>query len=330
MSRCRFLSIIWIVLLLFSQTGTQVKAAPSFNAYDLIDGVNQLRAQYGLAPYQVNSILMGTAQGQSDWQASIGDVTHDGPGGSRPRDRAIAAGYGGGGTVFISENIAGGIGLTVAKVISWWQGDELHLNTMLGPNYKDAGAGIANSGGFVYITLDVGYYIGGSGNPPAPTLFPGTPAPYINPVQTVTPAADGSIIIVVQSGQALWSIAIAYGVTTAYIKELNGLTSDDIYVGQKLIIRLAFTPTPTGRVTPVVITNTPRPTQKPTATFVPPTLTPTLDLTQLPSPSAQAIKPGMNQAGKISLDPLLIGIIAVGVFGLILTIVGSALKRKDQ
>ena len=50
------------------------------NAYELIDAVNSLRAKNGLPAYSVNSILMSVAQSHSDYQASIGSVTHYGPG----------------------------------------------------------------------------------------------------------------------------------------------------------------------------------------------------------------------------------------------------------
>src|SRR4030042_6620801 len=97
-------SLILAVLLDNSTPGS----AQAGDAYSLIDAVNNLRAANGLPAYQVNSILMAVAQGHSDYQAAIGQVTHTGAGGTRPRDRAAAAGYGGGGTVFFSEKIGGG------------------------------------------------------------------------------------------------------------------------------------------------------------------------------------------------------------------------------
>lgn len=65
--------------------------------------------------FYVNKALMASAQAHSDYQAEIGQVTHSGQGGSRPRDRAIAFGYGGGATVYVSENIAGGMNMSAAE-----------------------------------------------------------------------------------------------------------------------------------------------------------------------------------------------------------------------
>jgi len=105
--------IAWIPCFIFlvMLTGlysNSAQARPTNSAYDVIAAVNQLRAANGLPPYQVNGSLMAAAQSHSEYMAANGIVSHTGSGGSRPRDRAIAAGYGGGNQVYVSENIAGG------------------------------------------------------------------------------------------------------------------------------------------------------------------------------------------------------------------------------
>ena len=92
-------------LLLFSTLGlsspnpmakpTKTPKAGS-SASEVISLVNQLRTTNGLPPYQVNAALMASAQGHSNYQASIRTITHTGAGGSDPKGRAAAAGYGGG------------------------------------------------------------------------------------------------------------------------------------------------------------------------------------------------------------------------------------------
>ena len=59
-----------------------------------------------------------------------------------------------------------------------------------------------------------------------------------------TPDQSGAVYHIVQEGQALWQIAIAYKVKINDIKTLNNLTSDVIYPGQKLLIMHAATLTP--------------------------------------------------------------------------------------
>ncbi len=156
-----------------------------------------------------------------------------------------------------------------------------------------------------------------------------TPAStYVSPVITSTPSADGAIIHVVQYGQTLYSIAEAYGVTIDQIKALNNLTSNDIYVGNKLIIRLGNTATATGLPTNTP-TRTPRPTH--TATRIPSTRTPTrtptvLDETQAALAQAgQLPKTGSNLT---RLDPMLLVIAGLAVVGVGMMVIGSLLKKR--
>lgn len=304
-----------------------VQPAPLASAAELIQLVNQLRAANGLPPYQVNRALMAAAQAHSEYQASIGSVTHTGAGGTRPRDRAVAAGYGGGATVFISENIAGGRGLTPQQAVQWWQGDSLHINTMLSSNYQDVGAGVAEADGVVYYTLDVGYVAGSAAPPPAEapggTAPPGGGAPtataqVIIPVQVATPRPDGSIVHVVQPGQALWNIAAAYKVSLADLLALNGLKESSlIYPGDKILVRAAQatstpSPTPTTTRPPTSIS---RPTRTPT---------PSPEATQSPSPSLALATVPPSAPGA---DPLLLAIGVLMAIGVGLILLGTWLKR---
>lgn len=329
----RILECLAIVLLLASVAlqGSSMKGrAQAGDPYSLIDAVNGLRAANGLPAYQVNNLLMSIAQAHSDYQAAIGQVTHIGAGGTRPRDRAVAAGYGGGGTFFISENICGGVDYSVDNAINCWLQDDPHIQTMLGANYREIGAGVAESDGFVYYTIDAAY-VAGSGNyvPPA-TSQPGGPTalPYYA-VLTTTPNSDGSIVHNVMAGQNLTLIAKAYGMTVDELKQLNHLTSDAIYVGDILIIRLANTPGPTS-----TSTGTSTPTRAPTATRKP---------TRTPSPTASppATAPAtliaesaLVDGSQSSADPLgtvlVIAIIVMAVGGAILMVLGSLLKRSPK
>jgi len=323
------LSMLLMMILLSLFGNFTRSSAQAGDPYSLIDAVNNLRAANGLSPLQINSILMSTAQGHSDYQAAIGQVTHTGAGGTRPRDRAAAAGYGGGGTFFISENIAGGNDLSVAGVISMWQGDDPHIQTMLGANYQDIGAGVSVSNGFVYYTIDVAYGAGGSSYIPPATITPGGPTPIpIYLVQTATPKPDGSVVHTVLSGQNLEKIAIAYGLTVAEIKAMNNLTSDVIYVGDKLVIQLANTPGPTSTTT---ATNTPTraatSTRNPTRTPTPPSTPVVTSVTTQADPTQTgASQPASDPLGNI----LVIAIIGLAAGGLILMIIGSFMKRSTK
>lgn len=308
------------------------------DVYSVISLVNQVRATYGLPAYSINNALMSAAQSHSNYQASIGNVTHTGAGGSRPVDRAMTAGYGGGLKVYVSENIYGGRGATAQQVVNWWQGDSIHLNTLINSSYTDVGAGVAVGGEVNYYTLDVGYV---SGSPANPGLTPGsystlpsgsTPkatVPVFIPIQTATPGADGAIIHVVQSGQALWNIAAAYDVTLDDILALNDLTKDSyIFPGEKILVKAGTssstqsleteeTPelkTPTSLATPIQTTP-----KQPLPSMIP------LEQTS----SVSSTPTGQNPADAESNSDYILIIIGVLVLvGTLLITAGSVVGKK--
>jgi LysM repeat protein len=349
-------TLIFCVVLIFITGNIQSVSAQAGDAWNLIASVNSLRASYGLPPFEVNSSLMAAAQAQSDWQMQIGSWSHSGPGGSRPHNRAIAAGYGGGAQIYVTENVAVGVNLSPHKAVyEIWQ-DGIHLEAMISSRYRDVGAGVAISGDTVYYTLVVGYIIGQAGtsspaNTPEVTPLAGaTTEPTRNPIQPIqiaTQSPDGSIQHAVESGQVLIKIAEAYGIPLRELQSLNGLNDDAvIYPGDKLIIKPPFTPTPTedSEVTP---TETPNNAEGEPITTTPefkrPTRTPRPIVTEIEDPLAIAMleTPELNQAGSSdSLSPsedvnpdekpdyLLITIAVLAFTGSTLLVAGNVLKGR--
>lgn len=325
--------------------------------WQLISEVNALRASYGLSPYEVDNALMAAAQSHSEYQAQIGTWTHSGQGGSRPHDRAIAAGYGGGAQVYVSENVATGVDLSPATTVyQMWQ-DAVHLETMISTSYRHIGAGVAVAeDGSVYYTIDVGYIAGDPGQGPAPqptaapTLPGGTPAPTalaLVPIAVATQGADGSIMHVVQYGQFLENIAKAYGIPLAELLEKNYLNQESvIYPGDKLLIQPSTTPNPllsetekpaqAGSSTPSDSpVRTPAPTSQPK--LPPPTplsveATPVaLGAVQEPAnlTTITPVKAALAQPAESSRTPdyLLVIVLVLAVSGGGLIALGSAVRR---
>jgi uncharacterized protein YkwD len=264
-------------------------AAPA-NGYDLVNAVNSLRAANGLPPYNINSILMTIAQNQADYLASTGGVYgHIGAGGTRPYQRALAAGYSVAGDLsmggLFSENWAASS--SVQSAVNSWMGDATHRETMLSSDLADIGGGIASGGGMNYYVIDAGLSTGSkapssssTGGGTAVVIVSGTPVsqePTIAMVIVNTPDQSGIIYYTVLPGQTLSQIAMAYKTTVNQIKLYNNLTSDTIYAGQKLFIAKAGTLTPTlpsATATRDLSTFTPLPTlivqtDTPTATETP-------------------------------------------------------------
>lgn len=307
-----------VVLSIPSVSKAESAAAPDFSdtPYDLINAVNALRASNGLPAYSINSILMYAAQNHADFMAVTGNVTHTGAGGSSVTDRLLAAGYPLAGDIslggFRSENIiSGSEDMSAQSAVDAWTGDAPHLNTMLSPNLTEIGAGVAVADGRVYYVIDCARPTT-SGAPQAvtPAVGGGSAVPgagaVIYPVVVSTPNVDGNVVHEVRSGQSLWQIAIDYGVKIDDIKRLNNLVDNNIYPGDKLLIKKEVAPptaSPTESPTLEAITPTNAPIA--TATLVQPTET------ILPSPVVSSSAPIQNK----SIMSIAIGIIALALLG---------------
>jgi hypothetical protein len=295
----------WSGAIFFQGTQPAGAAPRSQTASELIAAVNQFRAGYGMDPLTVDPILMLVSQRQNDYSISIGQITHYGPDGSRPRDQAIAAGYGGGSTVFVSQNIVMGTGLSPEEAVEIWTGDEPHLNTMIGQYYRDVGAAVGERDGMVYYTLMTGYVAGGfSARSTVPVAQPAQPVYVPPPIIVATAQADGSVVHVVQPGQVLWAIADAYGVRIQDVVVLNGLGMNQVlYPGDELTIQPALTPSPTVTSTASPsATPTPRPSPAPTQG------TPETSSIEVPA------SPDRSQAmGRTALILVWVGVVAIGI-----------------
>lgn len=313
----RLVAILPILLMLLLPAGARAESlhrpAYQMTVYDLINAVNALRVAYGLAPYSINSTLMFTAQNQADFMASIGQVTHSGPGGITLTQRLLAAGYPLSGDLalggFRAENItSGNEGMLAESAINGWMRDAPHQNTMLSPNLTEIGAGVAVANGRVYLVIDAarpinapnvffeGTSVVGSG-----TIVSALEAP-ISPVIQSTPNASGEVFHEVQYGQSLWQLAISYGVKIDDIKRLNGLFDNSIYPGNKLLIKIQDTPT----AAPPTVTAVPVTTVAPTATST---------NTPLPSSTATAVPVAPIDQSSNNVRTWAIGIIVLSIVG---------------
>jgi len=289
--------------------------------YDLVGAVNALRASNGLPLYNVNSTLMTIAQNQADYLLSTGGANgHIGPGGTLPYQRALNAGYSVAGSIppgLFSENWDENS--SIQGAITAWQGDSAHRIALYSTNLFDIGGGVASGNGMNYYVIDTGASTG-SKSPSSSTsnstssassssVASGTAVSQsqVIPAAIVsTPDEAGKVYHVVQPGQALWQIAIAYKVKINDIMSLNHLASNVIYPGQKLLILQTGTATP--------ISPTPRPTLD-LATFTP---LPTLEiLTETATSTATATPvPIVQERGEVPVvgGIILAALIAAGLF----------------
>ena len=291
--------ILFLALMLGLVGVPRVTYAQSETPYDLIEEVNNLRALHGLEAYQVDPWLMAYAQEHSEYQARMQSGTHLHSDGKLPWE------------IGIQENVAGGEEgyVAVAVVVYEIWVDWGHRHILTGYTKGEIGAGMARGdNGQVYYTVDIRPAKG------EPTVVPelGTPAP-LRPYVTNTPDTDGAIFHVVGPGEALWSIAISYGVKVDDIRRLNGIPGDStvIQVGQKLLIRTdsAVTAAPMDTTSPVAT----RMVAKPTLTV---TKNKTPTDTAVPSPSMTSV-PTSTASGFLKYDKSMIGVV-----GLVIAAIG--------
>ncbi|GAB4399526.1 MAG: hypothetical protein OHK0052_23050 [Anaerolineales bacterium] len=147
----------------------------------------------------------------------------------------------------------------------------------------------------------------------AAPLTPQASEPAAVPVSLATPAADGSIVHIVQQGQTLWAVAAIYQIPLDDLLILNGLNQNSfVFPGDKLIIRPPYTPTPTLSPTPAPPTPTRTPTVTPTP---PPTYTPAPTFTPTNTPTfIETVSPQRKiAAGWVALLALVL-LLLVGIF----------------
>ena len=264
-----FAPLILFLLAVFIRPASIVRAgepaAPleqsgSVSRYDLILAMNTVRVSYGLPPLIEDPIVNAVAQATAEVMAAnqmswhIGDV----------RGRIAAAGYGGGSTVWATENFAVGMTMSIDQIMLVWA-DPDHMRPAVTPAYCHVGAGVAKAdNGSIYYVLQAAYVSGSAcGANTYPEGSPGgggtisTVPQIIIPVKVATPDIDGKVYHEVKSGQSFWSIAVAYKVTIADIEFWNNITRDQpLFPGQQLFIPSSdtegfATPTPVGMVVPV-------------------------------------------------------------------------------
>lgn len=320
MHRSLFVSLVLFSLVCFALAQPGSAYAQVSSAADLINTVNEMRASYGLSPYQTDGGLASIAQAHSDYMASIGVFTHTRKDGSGPADDGITA-----------ENIGGGLNASPHYIVYTQWADDLHTKTIVGFTEGLAGAGVAVKDGVVYYTLDVKNTGLVNTNPQAqPVNNPGSTSPQptqapVSAMQTVTPADDGSIIHVIQSGQTLWNVAIAYGVKIIDLAALNpGISVENpvVYPGQKIVVRMASTPTPS-----LIPSQTPLPpTKTPKLTFTPRlTRTITTEPTVTPPPLLPEV-PSLGSKDSRSLGIVVIAVSVLGLLAILITMIRGGQK----
>ncbi len=140
-----------------SPTAGPASAPPSAVVADLLNRINALRAQNGLAPYRLNDQLTAAAQRHSQDMANTGNISPTGSDGSTASQRIRESGYGEG----CCENIFGGLAGAAGDAVQYWMENPGPRDNLLNPQFLDAGIGVATSGTGTYYTVTFGSGPGG-------------------------------------------------------------------------------------------------------------------------------------------------------------------------
>jgi LysM repeat protein/uncharacterized protein YkwD len=233
---------------------SQSQAAPSaqVTAFDLIIAMNTLRVSHGLPALVEDPIINAVAQSTAKTMAANQMSWHIG----NVSGRLAAAGYGGGSTVWATENFAVG-NLSIDQIMVIWS-DASHMIPAVNPAYCNIGAGVARaSNGRNYYVLQAAYTSAkscGEYVSPGGTTPEGGISQWIVPVEIATPDDEGKVYHIVEAGQSFWAIAIAYQITIQDLEIWNNLSREStLQVGQRLFIpgpdtEGYSTPTPVGMI----------------------------------------------------------------------------------
>jgi uncharacterized protein YkwD len=109
-------------------------------AIEMLNAVNALRREEGLAPVELCATLGYAATQYAETMAAHQWLKHEGPDGSRPIDRVRAVGYD---APTVSENIATGFS-TASATLRAFMVSASHRATILGADHRFAGFGTAD------------------------------------------------------------------------------------------------------------------------------------------------------------------------------------------
>lgn len=118
---------------------------------DIIDGINNVRANYGMSALTANKKLNKAAQGHSNNMANHNCLSHT-LGNSDMTQRIKNAGYN---YRSCAENIAYTYHTDAEEVVNMWVNSQGHFDNILG-NYRHIGVGVTRRGSTVFYTTVFG------------------------------------------------------------------------------------------------------------------------------------------------------------------------------
>jgi uncharacterized protein YkwD/LysM repeat protein len=335
-----FKALLFSVVIVINISPTQAYAQDISPVDQLIGYINAYRESKGLGILTPNPHLMAAAQAQADYLAKTYNIDKGGDGriGDRqtsPKDRAYQYGYAPWEQYDVVENwIYLNKEYPLDKVVTndWWRQEYDQKNFLdgWGNTNKDIGVGIAQQGSVIFYIIDIGYTFASAGMIMS-TNEAGEVFSY-TPVLTSTPNPDGSIIHIVKEGESLLLIALSYNVPLQTIREFNGFITQGVIIvpGQQIVIRKSFSDTSTGQAK-ITTTNQPSSTATTAPSFTPrPPMTVTPSQSPIPLTATPTPTPKPSFISQVSLGGVGLFILFLGVVGLVIMLLISNSRLKNQ
>jgi hypothetical protein len=335
-----FKLLVFLIVIAINIFPNLAYAQDSSPVDQLIGYVNAYRESKGLGILTPNPHLMAAAQAQADYLAKTYNIDKGGDGsigdrGTSPKDRAFQYGYAPWEQYDVVENwIVLNKDYPLENVLTndWWRKEYQQKNFLdgWGNTNKDIGVGIAQQGSVVFYIVDIGYTYDSAGMIMS-TNEAGEVFSY-TPVLTSTPNPDGSIIHIVKEAENLLLIALSYNVPLQTIREYNGFTTQGVIIfpGQQIVIRKSFADTSTGQAN-ITTTGQPVSTATTAPSFTPrPPSTATPSPTLLPLTATPTPLPKPSFISQVSLGGVGLLILFMGVIGLVVMLIISNRRQKNQ
>jgi uncharacterized protein YkwD len=127
------------------------------NISETIDAINTYRAESGLPPYTVNSLLSKAAQSHANDMACNNLFGHTGSNGSSVQSRVTDAGYS---YSLVTENVYGSYPpLSGGGVVNWWKNDKTDLRhnlNLISDTFTEIGVGYSFFNNYGYYVVVFG------------------------------------------------------------------------------------------------------------------------------------------------------------------------------
>jgi len=208
----------------------------AISAEAVVQDINRMRALNGIAPLQVDPLLVQAAQIHVEDMAANNNYSHYGSDGSTVAMRVSRTGFQS--RAGVSENWVAVS--SDAGAIAWWMNSYIHRTNLLNPKWTSVGVGAKiDPRNNMHLFVAV-FGAAADGNP---LVAASANAGQASPPTLRTP--PGGMDYAIRPGDTLLGVAVRYGLDWKTVAAINGLSEDSLLqIGQVIRLPGAGDPAP--------------------------------------------------------------------------------------